>query len=130
MAAIDEVLPGYRSVALSRIERHVYTLIVVSLLNRAAEYITLERAWEKLIPYISMGAFHEVFSLYEKYLTAREEELKAIYRDKIERYARLLKEYAERYPDLTVRGLLLFVNTVDFAVKATKRELEEYRRLA
>jgi hypothetical protein len=125
LVAVEEVLPEYRLNALVRISENVAYYFMNSILDMATEYVTFKTAWEKLIPYITMAAFFEIFDTYEEYLTAREEN-KALLRQRIEKYAKLLKEYAERYPDLTVKGLLLFANIIDNTVKVLGREIAEF----
>jgi len=128
LAAVEEVLPEYKLNVLIRVFEYAAYYFMGSVLDLATEHITFKTAWEKLIPYITMAAFFRILDAYEEYLTAREEETKALWKRDIEKYARLLKEYAERYPDLTVKGLLLFANIVDDAVKAVGREITEFGR--
>ena len=128
LVAVEEALPEYKLSVLTRVLERAAYYFMGSVLDLATEYITLKTAWEKLIPHITMAALFSALDAYEEYLTAREEGMKALWRRDIEKYARLLKEYAERYPDLTVKGLLLFANIVDDAVKAAKREVAEFGR--
>jgi hypothetical protein len=124
LRAIDEALPGYRYIATGRTREYISRYFLVSVLDEAVEYVT----WEKLIPYLTLGALSVVLDTYIKYMEAEEEEMKALWKKDIEKYARLLKEYAEKYADFVVKGLLLFVNIVNSAIEQLKREIKEFGR--
>jgi hypothetical protein len=128
LRAIDEALPGYRYTAIVNVKELISRYFLVSVLDEAVEYVTFKTAWEKLIPYITLGALSIVLDTYIKYMEAGEEEMKALWKKDIEKYARLLKEYAEKYADFVVKGLLLFVNIVNSAIEQLKREIKEFGR--
>ena len=108
LTAIGEAVGEHRSSVLARLEIYVYKYLIGSILDVVAEYTKVPLG--KLVPYIVMGAIYEIF------------------RDNrsIEKYAKLLNEYADAYPEETVTGLLLFTNIVDSAVRAVQREIAEY----
>jgi hypothetical protein len=126
LASIEEVLPEYKLSVLARLFEYVANYFMDSVLDVASDYVVLRDAWEKLIPHIVMAALSSILDAYEEYLTARSESVKTLWRADIEKYSRLLKKYAERYPEETARGLLLFVNAVDTAVRQIGREIVEF----
>jgi hypothetical protein len=109
LKVIDEVTGEHRFSVLARLEIYVSKYLIGSILDVAAEYTT-KVPLGKLVPYIVMGAIYEIL------------------RDNrnIEKYAKLLNEYADTYPEETVKGLLMFTNIVDSAIGAVKREVAEY----
>jgi hypothetical protein len=109
LKAIDEAVREHKSSVLNRLEIYVSKYIIGCMLDVAAEYVT-KIPLDKLVPYIVIGALYEVF---------RD-------RSRAEKYAEMLEEYAEKYSEETVKGLLLFVNMVDDAIRAVQREIAEY----
>ena len=124
LRALDRLVPEYKLDVLGRLEAYVYT----EATPRIAEALVTRAAPERVVPYITMWMFYEVLRAYEEYAIARDEESRQLLKWKIERYAEWLKRCAKEYPSLTARGLLLFVDAIDYVVKVIGDEIARFGR--
>jgi hypothetical protein len=106
--------PGKELVAVLSVKDYSFRVLAGWVLDRAVDYIVLDRAWEKLIPHIVDAAMSEVLED-----VVRGDELARL---DIEKYSRLLREYAERYPEETAEGLLEFAERVRRVVEEIRKE--------
>jgi hypothetical protein len=107
--------PEDELIAALRVKDYSFRVLAGWVLDRAVDYIVLDRAWEKLIPHIVAAAMSEML-----WSLARRGELARL---DIEKYSKLLREYAERYSDETADGLLKFAKMVGDVIRELRMEL-------